>query len=238
MKGCGTNMPIELVKDSDLLHLSPVTFDEFNEVCPIITVKDGTETLADSFSSSIRKIKEEFQYPQYYNGLMGLLLLYSTDKSYELYDIKKIQSKCQKIQRLVIAGYEEFENFSPHSLMTVIESLREMSNVFHRVHGNDPWTTANVISKSLRKEDYFEHDQGKVIQIKPIDYSKSNLIPQSDTYKSSVLDLYRHIPYLEAIDCNGRLASLLADFEKAFASVTNGYILRICIGMEYIPIHN
>ena len=211
-----------------------MTFDDFNEACPIITVQDGTKTLADRFSSSITKIKEEFQYPQYYNGLMGLLLLFSTDKSYELYDAQKIQSKYQKIQRLAITGYEDFENFSPHSLMTVIESLRDMSNVFHRVHGNEPWTTANVISKSLRKEDYFEHDKGKVIQIKPIDYSKSNLIPQLDTDKSSVPDLYRQIPYLQAIDCNGRLASLLADFEKSFASVTNGYILRIAIGMDGI----
>ena len=229
-------MPIELVQDSDLLHLSPITFDEFNEVCPIITVETGSKTLANRFSSSITKIKEEFQYPQYYNGLMGLLLLYSTDKSYELYDTQKIESKYQKIQSLAITGYEDFANFSPHSLMTVIESLRDMSNVFHRVHGNEPWTTANVISKLLRKEEYFDHDKGKVIQIKPIDYSKSNLIPQSDTYKSSVPDLYRQIPYLQAIDCNGRLASLLADFEKAFASVTNGYITRIAIGMEYIMI--
>ena len=229
-------MPIELVQDSDLLHLSPITFDEFNEVCPIITVETGSKTLANRFSSSITKIKEEFQYPQYYNGLMGLLLLYSTDKSYELYDTQKIQSKYQEIQRLAITGYENFENFSLHSLMTVIDSLREMSNVFHRVHGNDPWTTANVMSKSLRKQDYFEHDQGKVIQIKPIDYSKSNL--QSDSCKRGVLDLYRQAPYLEAIDCNERLASLLVDFENAFASVNSGYILRICIGMFYILIHN
>ena len=215
-------MPIELVEESDLFHLSPMTFDEFNEVCPIISVNDEPERLAYRFSNCITKIKEEFQYPQYYNGLMGLLLLYSNDKSYELSDTHKIQKKYEEIQNLAITGYEHCDNFTADSLINVIESLREMSNVFHKVYGGAPWTTANVVSKSLKREDYFEHDHGKLIQIKPIDYSKNS--------KTTVLDLYHQIPRLEEMHCNERLSSLLAGFEKAFASVTSGFILRINIG--------
>ena len=218
-------MPIELVKDSDLFHLSPMTFDEFNEVCPIITVHDDSERLAYRFSNCITKVKEEFQYPQYYNGLMGLLLLYSNDESYELSATKKIQRKYEEIQNLAIAGYDHFDNFTAGSLINVIESLREMSYVFHKVHGRNPWTTANVVSKPLKREDYFEHDHGTLIQIKPIDYSEKR--------NNTVLDFYHQIPRLEEMHCNERLSSLLAGFEKAFSSVTSGFILRINIGKKY-----
>ena len=86
-------MPIELVNDLDLIQLSSITFDEFNTFCPIIESGDESEILASRFSRCIAKIKEEFQYPQYYNGLMGLLLLFSNNESYELYDNQAIKMK-------------------------------------------------------------------------------------------------------------------------------------------------
>ena len=230
-------MPLELVKDLDFCHLSSITFDEFNEVCPIINKEGGSELLANHFSSCIAKAKEEFQYPQYYNGLMGLLLLFSNDRSYELFDTQKIQNKYEEIQRLAITGYEDFDHFSPYCLMNVIKSVREMSHIFHIVHGKDPWTTANVVSRSLKKEDYFERRQGKLIQTEPIDYSKSSIVLQSNKRHSTVLDLYHLAPGLEAIDCKDRLASLLADFEKSFASVTSGFLLRTNIGIELIMLN-
>ena len=224
-------MPIELVNDLDLIQLSSITFDEFNKFCPIIESGDESEKLASRFSRSIAKIKEGFQYPQYYNGLMGLLLLFSNNETYELYDNQAIEMKFEETRRLVITGYEEFKDFGAHSLVDVIDSLREMSDIFYKVHGDDPWTIVNLTTANFTKEDYFEAKHGKTVQVKPLDYSKTSVMASSEIHECNVVNLYHQIPDLEKIDCSGRLASIFSDFESAFASVTSGFIIRTCIGI-------
>ena len=145
-------MPIEMVNDLDLIQLSSITFDEFNTFCPIIESGDESEILASRFSTCIAKIKEGFQYPQYYNGLMGQFLLFSNNESYELYDNQAIQMKFEETRGLVFTGYEEFKDFDAHSLVNVIDSLREMSDIFYEVHGEDPWTIANLTTLNFKKE--------------------------------------------------------------------------------------
>lgn len=234
IKGCGISWHIELLNDLDLIHLSSLTFDEFNKFCPIIESGDESGILASRFSRCINKIKDGFQYPQYYNGLMGQLLLFCNNDSYELYDNHKIQMKYEETRRLVITGYEEFKDFGAHTLVNVIDSLREMSDIFYEVHGEDPWTIANLTTLNFKKEDYYEDKHGKTVQVKPLDYSKTSVMVSSEIHKCTVVNLYHHMPYLEKIDCSGRLASMFSEFESAFASVTSGFIIRTCIGMVII----
>ena len=138
--------------------------------------------------------------------------------------------KFEETRGLAITGYEEFKDFGAHSLVNVIDSLREMSDIFDKVHGEDPWTMVDLTTEKFIKEDYFEDKHGKTVQVKPLDYSKTSVMASSESQKCNVVNLYHHIPHLEKIDCNGRLASILSDFESAFASVTSGFIIRTCIG--------
>ena len=72
-------MPIGLIDDIDLSEMSAMTFTTFNSTCQIIDESKGNGDFLSQFSNCIDNIKEEFQYPQYYNGLMGLLLLIVTN---------------------------------------------------------------------------------------------------------------------------------------------------------------
>ena len=109
-------MPIGLFDDIDLAEMSPMTFTTFNNICQIIDESKNNGDLFQQFSDCIDDIKEEFQYPQYYNGLMGLLLLFSNDETYDLKEPHYIQSIFKETKELAITGYEDFENFGIKSL--------------------------------------------------------------------------------------------------------------------------
>ena len=86
MAGCGTNLSMEIVQDIDLIDMLPISFSDFNRFCPII--KEDKENLAHQFSKYIEDIKNSFQFPQYYNGLIGLCILFYHDENYNLKDFQ------------------------------------------------------------------------------------------------------------------------------------------------------
>ena len=71
---------MDFVNDTDLIDLSAVTFSDFNGVCLIIPEKP--EEIYQRFLTCIENMKNNFQFPQYYNGLVGLLLLFYNDENY------------------------------------------------------------------------------------------------------------------------------------------------------------
>ena len=153
-------MPIGLVDDIDLFVMSALNLSEFNSVCPIFDPeKNHAGELFQRFVACIENIKKEFQYPQYYNGLMGLLLLFSTDETFNLKEQIWIQQIFEETKELVIAGYEEYGNFSIHSVNNLIFTIREMADIFRTIHGDLPFERFKVVNE-INEDEYFENIQG------------------------------------------------------------------------------
>ena len=230
LKGCGISMPIGLLDDIDLAEMSAMTFTKFNTICPIIKNTKENEELLQRFSSCIDDIKEEFQYPQYYNGLMGILLLFSNDDTYHLSDPTSIRSMLQEVKELAVTGYEEFQNFGIPSLNKLVQTLHEMSNIFLKVHGGRHFEKFEDSQKSVDEMDCFEDtSDGYRAQIKPIDYSIS--INQKERLEPSrIVIFYQHLPLKKRLDCEKRTLEIFHKFENAFASVTSGHLVTTTIG--------
>ena len=232
LKGCGISMPIGLVDDMDLAEMSAITFKRFNMICPIIDVTNDNEDLLRQFSNCIDNIKEDFQYPQYYNGLMGILLLFSNDDTYDLKEPHSIQSMLQEIKELAVTGYEEFQNFGIPSLNKLIFTLHEMTNVFRKIHGDRPFEKFGGPKRSLNEMECFEDTfDGYMTQVKPIDYSIS--VNQKDHQgPCRIVIFYQHLPLKNRLDYERQILKSFHKFENAFASVTSGYVVTTCIGKK------
>ena len=232
LKGCGISMPIGLVDDMDLGVMSAITFKRFNMICPIIDITNENEELLRQFSYCIDNIKEDFQYPQYYNGLMGILLLFSNDDTYDLKEPHSIQSMLQEIKELAVTGYEEFQNFGIPSLNKLIITLHEMANVFRKVYGDRPFEKFGGPKRSMNEMDCFEDNyDGYMTQVKPIDYSIS--INQKDHHEPCrIVIFYQHLPLKNRLDYEKQILESFHKFEDAFASVTSGYVVTTCIGKK------
>ena len=230
LKGCGISMPIGLFDDIDLAEMTAMTFTKFNAICPIIEDNSGNEELLREFSNCIDDIKKEFQYPQYYNGLMGILLLFSNDDSYELKEPHHIQSVLQEIKELAITGYEEFQNFGIPSLNKLIFTLHKMSNIFRKIHGDKPFEKFET--QSIDEMDCFEgNSEGYLTQVKPLDYSMS-LSQKEHQGPCKIVSFYQHLPLKNRLDCERRILETFHKFENAYASVTSGYVITTTIGTK------
>ena len=184
-------MPIGLVDDIDLSLMSALNFSDFNSVCQIVDPEyNQSGVLFQRFVTCIENIKHEFQYPQYYNGLMGLLLLFSNDATYNLKEQLWIQQIFEETKELVITGYEEYGNFSIQSLNNLISTLHEMADIFRTVHGDHPFEKFKVITE-INEDECFEDIQGIKTQIKPIDCSKNKNI--KDSFQCEILDFCQTI---------------------------------------------
>ena len=228
LKGCGINMPIGLVDDIDLSIMSALNFNYFNSVCPIVDPENNQSgVLFQRFATCIENIKHEFQYPQYYNGLMGLLLLFSNDETFNLKEQIWIQQIFEETKELVITGYEDYGNFTIQSLNNLLSTLREMADIFRTVHGDRPFERFKVITE-INEEECFEDIEGIKTQIKPIDCSKSSNI--KDSFQCKILDFCQTMPLADKLDCDKRSNDIFSKFEMFFGSVTSGWVVTTCIG--------
>ena len=227
LKGCGISLPTGIVNDVELIQLWAITFAEFNIACPIIGSKEEFGHLFENFASCIKKIKDNFQYPQYYNGLMGLMLLFSCDRSYKLLDSHCIKLIFEECKELALTGYEDFEGFGIHSVNQLIFTLREMSDIFIGVNGNQFFGRSTSRFAKLNEEGCFENKNGIRTQIQPVDCSVVSLNKREEC---GLRDFYNLMPLSSKFDCEKQIEYTFNNFRKAYGSVVCGTCLAIRIG--------
>ena len=208
--------------------MSAISFNDFNSCCSIIDTHE--EKTYNQFQDCINHIKEGFQYPQYYNGLMGLLLLFHSDASYRLRNRDRVKQIFQDTKELATIGYEKFENFGDDSIDRLISHLNIMSDIFTNQHMDRLNRRSPYIQHKERYEDYFVHPNGIKTQTRPIDFSAASLL---ETPNNSTMDLYRYLPIKYKLDTDKRIKYLFENFESAYRSATSGFILTTIIG-KYI----
>ena len=220
-------MPIGLVDDMDLFRLSEMTFLTFNMHCQIIDPELQQGDLCQRFSNCVENIKKEFQYPQYYNGLMGLLLLFNNDETYELKDHRCIERIFQETKELVMTGYENFDDFDIDSLHRLISILGEMCDIFRIIFGSEPLARFKIDLTEINETDCFKDVNGLKTQIKAIDLSKPNTQEDRPT---KLTNFYFQVPSNHKLDYHRHTLYSFQNFEKAFSSVTSGFLLTTTIG--------
>ena len=227
LKGCGISLPIEMVDYADLIHLSDVTFSQFNQMCQIFHPEDNNGEKFRQFSDCIKRIKDKFQYPQFYNGLVALLLVFHSDRSYHLSEYDRINSIFEEIKELVITGYEDFEDIGMHSLNMLIPTLQDMCAIFQDLKTNKHLNYSTFSTLSNEEDECFVNINGVKVQSKPIDYSKAI---SKNAYCWEVKDMYQQLPMKSKLDCDEHIKGTYKLFENAFGSVTSGFIITTMIG--------
>ena len=219
------------VDDTDLKTMSAISFNDFNSCCSIIDTQDAPqENTYNQFQDCINHIKEDFQYPQYYNGLIALLLLFHSDASYWLRNRDRVKQIFQDTKELATIGYEKFENFGYDNIDRLISNLNIMSDIFTNQHMDRMNSRSPYIRHKERYEDNFVHPHGIKTQTSPIDFSSASLLEPSN---NKTLDLYRHLPMKYKLDSDKRIKYLFENFERAYRSATSGFLLTTIIG-KYI----
>ena len=214
--------------------MSAVSFDEFNTVCNIIdpTEEESRDLILKVFQSCIQNVKHEFQYPQYYNGLIALLLLFNHNEFYNLKDRSCIKLLFEESKQLAIMGYDEYADFGLHSLENLILTLHEMCGIFKKLYPlhslvcGKPNHGGKQNFNEEEEEECFEHNNGIRSQIKPIDFSKLS----SRYNEERIADIYQQIPMAKRLDTDNRVQYTFSNFEKSCASVTVGFVLTTLIG--------
>ena len=217
--------------------MSAVSFDEFNTVCNIIDPREeeSGDLLLKMFQSCIQNVKHEFQYPQYYNGLIALLVLFNHNELYDLKDRSCITLLFEETKQLAIMGYDEYTEFGLHSLENLISTLHEMCGIFKKLYpfhslvcGKPTVVLQGCKQNYTKEEECFEHKNGIRTQIKPIDFSKSNY--RYNYHEEGIADIYQQIPMAKRLDSDNRIQYTFSNFEKSCASVTVGFVITTLIG--------
>ena len=223
-------MPIGFFNDNDLDQISPITFNEFNDICHVIDPEEGGGSLHSSYALGIENIKHTFKYPQYYNGLIALSLLFSHDDSYELSERDRIKGILQETKELAVTGYEDVEDVGINKLNQLITTLGTMSGVFRRqYHHYRPVVIRSMSEKTTNRVDLdsFGPDNRIATQLKAVDYTirlgedlhsdTSQLPPITSVYSQDEEDYMRN---------------LIKGFQNAYISVTSGLVLSTIVGNE------
>ena len=232
LKGCGISLPMGYVDYNDLQYMSSITFDEFSCVCPLIDPADNCGETFRGYSFCIDNIRDNFKYPHYYNALIALLLLFSNDDSYDLIEHSKIEHTFQETKELAITGYEEFVGFGYNSLNLLISTLREMSDVFKSQYDNYEPAILRQLSKLVGPEECFEKRNGIRTQIRAVDFSKYNV---ENTNRPYTVVSYPTLSLTSSLDFDQYTKNLFKGFQKAYLSITNGYVLTTIVGENSLP---
>ena len=206
--------------------MSPISFDDFNKGCSIITLEErSVPHIIDPYrrySNCIEDISNRFKYPPYYTGLIALVLLFSNDASYDLFERSRIEKIFQESKMLAMMGCKEFEGFNINSLGNLISNLREMSDIFKSQYVSYQ-SASNILPSEFKMEECFKTNNGIKIQIKPIDFSKSG----SDKH---IMDLDTRISVLGETNCDEYINHGFTRYAKAYGSVVSGFILTTVVG--------
>ena len=216
---------------NDLKYMSSITFDEFSIVCPLIDPSDQCGEMYRRYSFSIDNIRDNFKYPHYYNALIALLLLFSNDESYDLIDHSLIESTFQETKELAITGYEEFIGFGINSLNLLIFTLREMSHIFKSQYDNYEPSILKHISRIAGPEECFEKKNGIRTQIRAVDFSKSKI--DKIGQPGSSLVVYPTLSVSSSMEFDRYVKNLFKDFQRAYLSITNGFVLTTMVGKDF-----
>lgn len=147
-------MPIDFFNDNDFGQISPITFKEFNDVCHVIDPEQRCGSLLSSYALCIENIKNTFKYPQYYNGLIALSLLFNNDDSYDLIEHGRIKHILQETKELAVTGYEDVEDVGINKLNQLISTLGTMSDVFRtQYHHYRPVVIRSMSEKATNRVD-------------------------------------------------------------------------------------
>ena len=227
LKGSGISLPIGLVAYSDLGHLSDIKFDQFNKICRIVDPEEDNGSHYKKFLDCIETIRNEFPYPQYYNSLIGLLILFHNDESYQLRESSRINKISEETKELVLMGYEDFEGFGMNSLSMLISKLNDMCEISKDLIWKSPKDCTKKNKKPIVEDDCFVIINGIKAQTKPIDCSTTeatnDVLPHNQ-------DSFLPIPMKILIDYPDRIKHAFELFEGAFSSVRSEYILTTMIG--------
>ena len=213
-----------------MLDLSAVTFHEFNQICQIVDPNETSGEYYERYATCIEKVKKGFQYPQYYNGLIGLLLLFSYDESYRFRNPIQIKNVFKETRRVVIAGYEDFKDFGIVALDNLISTIREMSNIFKIIHGtNLSFYNEETFDERVSEIDCYVDENGKRVQIKPLNFSTKTELKRRnpDPFLKPSHNLAQRNNEFHSAE---QIMRSFKKFEQIFASVTCGYLLTTVIG--------
>ena len=227
LKGSGRSLPIAIVDYSDLNHLSGVTFLQFNKICRVIDPEEENGQVYRKFSDCIDQIRNEFPYPQYYNSLIGLLLLFHNDESYQLREPSRISTIFGETKELAVMGYEDFENFGLKNLTMLISRLHDMCEITTKLILCSCQNHTKGRTKAIEEDEYFEDINGIKVQTKPIDCSTAETTGDDSVEHQS---LFQSIPKQVRLDCQENTKCAIDSFENAFSSVTSSFILTTMLG--------
>ena len=232
MNGCGTNdLSTALINDDKIIDMSAVSFLEFNKICTIIDPNE--QAYYTTYVTCIENVKHSFQYPQYYNGVIGLLLLFSHDESYALRNPLRANEVFKETRRVATAGYEEFSAFGLHTIDNLISTLREMSNILRILHGTNLSFDVKVPGKEISEIKCYINKFGKRLQIKPLNYSTKATVKRNKP-GVSFDGSYQLVQMSNQYQSKKQIMKCFKTFEQIFASVNSGFVLTTIIGIRFI----
>ena len=237
IKGCGTNyLPVGFFNDKNSFDISSISFPAFNRVCKIIDPNERSGLYYERFLACIENIKNGFEYPQYYNGLIGLLLLFSYDETYYFNDPTRIKKTFEETKRVVMTGYETFKEFGSDAIDSLISTIREMSDIFEIIHG----TNLSFYREETQESENVEmvcyvNEEGKRIQIKPLNYSSKRELKRrnQDPFLKASQSLAIKNNEFHSTE---QIMRSYQKFEQIFSGITSGYVLTTVIGKFQICI--
>ena len=212
------------------MDMQAVSFQEFNKIYNIIDPHEKSENYYKRYMNCIENIKNTFQYPQYYNGLIGLLLLFSHDDSYNFNNSIGVKKSFEDTRRVVMAGYEDFKDFRSSTIDDLISTVREMTDIFAALHGTHLSLYQTVTGENEISEiECYVGMEGERVQIKPLNFSTRM------TSKRRKTDPFLKASHHLALGNNEyhseeQIMRTFKKFEQIFASVKSGYVLTTVIG--------
>ena len=227
--GCGTNHSMDFVSDSELIDLPAITFADFNRLCPII--KEFPENLSRKFSMYVEDGKNYFQFPQYYNCLVALCILFYEDENYNLKDSLGVKSGFIVANQLINTVFEDFENFDKTTLYKLLSTLSKMSFTYTRSNMNDLLTKSKQFEEENTEVECYVNKNGKRMQIKPLNFSSKVVVVGNKEY-SITTTLVPRVALKNTLASQELIKVGFEKFEKIHGSVTSGYVLRTIIGKK------
>ena len=207
-----------------------ISFSDFNRYCPII--KENQDNLAHRFSKYIEDVKYGFQFPQYYNGLVGLCILFYHDENYNLKDYSKVKSAFADANDLIETVFEEFNEFNDHTISNLLSTLNDMSSIYIKSNFDDVTSCSRKSYDDNTEVECYVNKNGKRMQIKPLNFSSKVTMSGNENFPASA-QLTKWLELETPVLSAHHIQIGYQKFEKAHASVTSGYVLRTIIGWYF-----
>ena len=237
LKGCGISLPMGFVEYNDLKYMSHIGFHDFNKAYNLIDPVEQDGITAQKYSECIDSINDNFKYPHYYNGLIALVLLFSSDESYDLIDPSTIENMCQETKTLAITGYDEFIGFGIESLNMLICTLRQMSNIFNsQDHNYQSAIPEHIFKVYTQPENCFEKKNGIRTQIRAVDFSKESQMKANKAEEHLLIlkSFHATMPLKDTLNYDEFISNMMTQFQKAYWSATSAFVLTTMVGKKNV----